>query len=591
MIKNINKFIHLLYVPTMNCNLACSYCYLGDNTQDLSHDDSYLNTLVFAVDKFLSAGVMPFNISLHGGEVTTLAKEDFRDIIGYIFNYYRANRGILSDAGFKVGEPHIKTNLYNLEKHIDTIRDFNVSVSGSLDLPLSLHDEYRLTKGGKGTLDRILENVRLLETLPNRKKVSATLFSEHVAHTDEIIRDIQWLADNTCLDMNDFNFMVGFVPKGGSKLHAMTADEQAEFHDRMYGAFAGTELDWGLRNTWFAEFGPGYCTNCDNCGEKFFLLERDGSIYSCVRGQRDPDCFYGNIFTDSVETILLRAREKMLSFIRRQPFNTQCADCGYLYLCKTGCPYVKNTYGTDLSYTCALQKKMYAAEPEKFPPDSDNEARVYDYVSAIYPQDSRLYRPKTKTVLPGQLPPITDIISSDPKLQKLYEEGIFILSIDENDYIPKPQILRLSREIVTVFKDSSITLYVKEGVLEAAEYPFANSLYIMLLSGNMLQYGDEGRIKQEHIMTHQIFTRTLQRTESDRPGFYKADLTEVLRPYYEYLSQEEPANIFFTTSDLRDYHYIKHKNNAYYHIQAINLPFHNIELDYIDPDKAEEMFQ
>ena len=38
---------------------------------------------------------------------------------------------------------------------------------------------------------------------------------------------------------------------------------------------------------------------------------------------------------------------------------------------------------------------------------------------------------------------------------------------------------------------------------------------------------------------------------------------------------------FFTTSSLRDYHYTKQKNNAYYHIQAINLPFQNIEFYYI----------
>ena len=29
-----NKFIHLLYVPTMACNMACKYCYLEDNTKD-----------------------------------------------------------------------------------------------------------------------------------------------------------------------------------------------------------------------------------------------------------------------------------------------------------------------------------------------------------------------------------------------------------------------------------------------------------------------------------------------------------------------------------------------------------------------------
>ena len=66
----MSRFIHLLYVPTMNCNMRCRYCYLGENTVELPSDKGYLETLRFAVEKFRAADVIPFNISLHGGEVT-----------------------------------------------------------------------------------------------------------------------------------------------------------------------------------------------------------------------------------------------------------------------------------------------------------------------------------------------------------------------------------------------------------------------------------------------------------------------------------------------------------------------------------------
>ena len=105
---------------------------------------------------------------------------------------------------------------------------------------------------------------------------------------------------------------------------------------------------------------------------------------------------------------------------------------------------------------------------------------------------------------------------------------------------------------------------------------------MMLLTGDMLQYGDEQRIKQEHIMTHQIFTNTIKKGKSNKDGYYCVDITPILSIYYKNLSSERPNNLFFTTTELRDYHYTKHKNNAYYHIQAINLPFQNIELFYID---------
>ena len=64
------KFIHLLYVPTMACNMQCRYCYLEDNTVDTLRGGDCLETLQYAIAKFREADVVPFNISLHGGEVT-----------------------------------------------------------------------------------------------------------------------------------------------------------------------------------------------------------------------------------------------------------------------------------------------------------------------------------------------------------------------------------------------------------------------------------------------------------------------------------------------------------------------------------------
>ena len=57
-----------------------------------------------------------------------------------------------------------------------------------------------------------------------------------------------------------------------------------------------------------------------------------------------------------------------------------------------------------------------------------------------------------------------------------------------------------------------------------------------------------------------------------------------IKEYKKHYSDSNTNNIFFTTSALRDYHYTKQKNNAYYHIQAINLPFQNIEFYYIDKE-------
>ncbi|MBR6278127.1 MAG: radical SAM protein [Bacteroidales bacterium] len=569
------KFIHLLYVPTMACNMACKYCYLEDNTKDKMQDFAPLETLKFAVEKFKASFVMPFNISLHGGEVTTLSKKDFYDIIKFINDYYSDNYDLISENGFRVGRPHIKTNLLSLDRHLDTIKEFNVSISGSLDLPISLHRDFRLTKGGDSTVEKILENLKLLEKLPNKKKVSATIFDEHFQRIDQIIEDIKFLNRNTCLDMNDFNFMIGFDYNSNGYLHALSQEKQVEFFLRMHKEFDGTDLDKGVNGAWFNEFSPEYCTNCDNCGEKFFLLEKNGDIYSCVRGQGHENFYYGNIYKNSVDEILQTAEFKIRVNHNSVGFNSECADCGWLYLCKTGCPFVKNVYKSDKSYTCLLQKELYKNrnyQPHKNPP-----LYAYEYLSKIHPDLATDFQPRSY-----EENSLRDLIAKDEKLKYIYDDKSFVLRINGlENYELQSQLLKPSRQIISLLENDRVEILVKKEVLEAqSDYPQNNALFIQLLSGDCHVYGDEQRLKQKHVATLQVYKFVLEKKQEN--GFYVYDISPFLWEYFPFLSRENSNNIFFTTTHLRDYHYVKQKNNAYYHISAVNLPFQNMEFNILE---------
>ena len=576
---NENKFIHLLYVPTMACNMACKYCYLEENTKDEWSKIKPLETLQYAINKFKNSNVIPFNISLHGGEVTTLSKADFHDLIKYISDYYRDNKRLIIDGGFKIGNPHIKTNLYDLEKHIDTIKEFNVSISGSLDLPLRLHDEYRVTKGNKKTLDRILSNIELLQDIPNKKKVSSTIFKEHYNYVNEIINDIKYLHKNTCLDMNDFNFMIGFDYNSNGILHHISDEEQLDLYNKMHEAFDGTDLDYGVNGPWFDEFGPEYCTNCNNCGEKFFLLEKNGDIYSCVRGQKNKDYYYGNIYKNSVEEILTTAKNKIFLNHNKQPLNEECTKCKYLYLCKTGCPFVKNTYNSNKSYTCKLQQQLY--KDRNMEQDPYNDEFVYEYVKTMRLEDKEKYYPSKKV---NEYASLEEIISNDKNLKYIYDDNSFILRTDDKDYKLSSQIIKKSRDIIYLTPNSDVKILMKKSLInELCDYPENNALYMMILSGNLVTYGDENRTKQRHVATHQIYKGVLDNCINDEE-YYIYDIKNLIKEYKNEYSNDKTNNLFFTTTALRDYHYNKQKNNAYYHIQAINLPFQNIEFYYIDKE-------
>ena len=578
------RFIHLLFAPTQECSMRCTYCYLDHDRMPTAPARDALETLNAAICALRAENVVPFALSLHGGEVTCLPPARFEALVAYIESYYRENAALIAAHGFPAPRPpHIKTNLLGIGRHLDAIARHNVSASGSLDLPLSLHRAYRLDRAEHDTLDQVLASLKLFEGLPNRVKASATIFSEHLARADELIADIRWLHENTCLDMNEFNFMIGFSDPAQAgapgALTPLTPEEQVRFFTLMHEAFDGTELDHGVNGAWFAEFTPDYCTGCANCGEKFFLLDAAGDVYSCVRGQGHEEFFYGNIFRDPVERILKTAKTKIFLAHNRAPLDEECANCPHLHLCRTGCPFVKTLYSSAKSYTCLLQKELYRTKPDLYPPSANPQADAYLYALKMHPIQAASLRPANVPTLPNDIPPLLDLIAADKQIAPVFDASAFRLVIDGETYPLESQVLRPVREIACISRESDIVLYVRKDILEArCTWPANNAVYLMLLSGDTVVYGDEGREKQEHVMTHQVFTGALSTMPSDDPTSYRLDLAPLLAPYYDLLSRERPNNLFVTTTALREAHYAKHKENAFYHIQTINLPFPNLEL-------------
>lgn len=281
-------------------------------------------------------------------------------------------------------------------------------------------------------ITEILANIELLRNIPNRKKVSATIFKEHIGRLDELKNDILFLHKNTCLDMNDLNFMIGFGGQDGL-LTPLSEEEQVQFYEEMHRAFDGTELDRGVNGAWFAEFTPNYCTGCTNCGEKFFLLERNGDVYSCVRGQGNKDFYYGNIYENSVSGIMDNARTKIFLAHNRSGFSDECAQCGYIGLCKTGCTFVKRLYGTEKSYTCLLQKRIYEHFPTIYPKVEDTRAEVYGYTLINHPQLSERFYKREFTVALA-MPTLEELIASDTRLKYIYSEDAFVLYADGTEF-------------------------------------------------------------------------------------------------------------------------------------------------------------
>ncbi len=584
-----NKLIHLLYVPTLNCNLKCDYCYLHEQTYTKSESsEKILETLDLALNKFDQANILPFNISLHGGEVTTLGSQTLEQLFIKIQSHYLANNDNLVSQGFRKFHPHIKTNLFCIDKHIELLRKYKVSISGSLDIPLKLHEKHRLTKNGKSSLNAICENIKKLSNYPHKKKISATLFTKHIENPNLFIKDIWYIHNELGFDMNNFNIMFGFCNYDcNEKLEQISDISQSRFYEVLKNEFIGTELEQGFKNSWFEEFTPNFCTNSINCGEKFFLLQSSGDIYSCVRGQGNKEFYFGNVYKDTIDDIIFEAQNKINFQHQTKGFHDECSICGYLSICNTGCPFVKHVNDSNKSYTCYLQKTLYSDNPLQFSSITDKKTIEYnkkEYIANVHPNlmNDHGEEEELPILITDELydktNELTKLIEEDSILKMLYSNTCVKLMFDGEIIDLKSQILKSSKEIFTFSKDCELQLLVSNDFFLAnTPEVVRNTLFLSMLRNTQIIYGDEKRLKQEHLFDYQVYYSNLIKKELQGTTYIEFDLRHFLIANEMYYKEGILNNLFITTSHLRNYHYEKQKKNAFYHIQAINLPFQNIE--------------
>ena len=593
------RSIHLLYVPTLFCNLGCSYCYLGEQTTSaaLKTDSSRaVATLRHALAALEAADVLAFNVSLHGGEVTTLPPAVLEELFGLIRQHYLKHFDALTALGHRKSAPHIKTNLYKFAPLYDLFDRHKVSISASIDLPLALHARHRTTRHGGEWLQRTHDNLRLLARYPHAKKISATLSAEHVQDIPALIADIWFIHRELGFDMNQMNLMFAFASalnaaeKGDATLTPATPAEQVALYEALTAAFTGSELEEGLKRHWFDEFKPSYCTNAVNCGERFYLLQSDGSVYSCVRGQGIPEFRYGNVYEDAITDILANGARQISQIHQQHGFDNSCHNCCHLPLCNTGCPVVKHQSRQGRSYTCALQQAIYHDNPQSFPAATTEDQQDYarHYALSIHPTlaFAEAEPPLPATVsLPNDLyedkNALSALIAADPLLQQLYRDDAWIIEIGDERIPLLSQLLKQRSTWHTLIPGDRIVLHVRRELFAAAcPEPVRNTLYLQMLRDTPVVYGDEQRSKQEHLFTYQLFHNCLE-ASSLGADWLQADLSGIIELHASHFRRGVLNNLLVTTAYLRDYHYQKQKNNAFYHIQAVNLPFPNLEFHYL----------
>lgn len=149
-----NSELHLIILPTEDCNFRCVYCYesfkRGAMSQDLQ--DSIVTYLEKNIEKYESIYIEWFGGDpLHAPDVVLSLGKRLFDI---------------THAHGKEWKSHMTTNGYNLTPELAPelfkigITNLTITIDGLCDD----HDSRRVLNGGGGTFERIMDNLQYLKT-------------------------------------------------------------------------------------------------------------------------------------------------------------------------------------------------------------------------------------------------------------------------------------------------------------------------------------------------------------------------------------------------------------------------------------------
>ncbi len=345
--KSSNAELHITVLTTLQCNFACDYCFQGDHGDYNKFAEKMTLDTAQRIGDWIERELDRVNpdklhLMFFGGE----------PLLNIPVMYCIAERmkAATSARGLKQTISIITNGLLLTEDVVDRMLPWGLyGVKITLDGDRDTHNRMRPLRGGQGTFDRIVENVRKIA----HKTLVAIGGNYDEASVDSYPALLDFLRKQ---DFADQIVKVNFkpvvrdqvvAPKGVLPLIPVNAQGKP------------------LGGTCMTSAGAGTGSSCDSCGfaeeSMSFLREEtkrhgfatpdgvhggpchvhmkhahtvgpDGSLYPCAGFTGDKGQSVGHI-DDRQDPIRQATREK---FNRLSPWS-ECGDCAYIPVCAGGC--------------------------------------------------------------------------------------------------------------------------------------------------------------------------------------------------------------------------------------------------------------
>ena len=350
------------------CNLACRYCYYLDKAEIYAGRETVMSPemLETVIREYIRANDVPeIQFNWHGGEPLVLGPAFFRKAVELERKY----------ADGKVIFNTIQTNgTLITPEWAEFFAENRFLVGISIDGPGSVHDRYRLDKGGAPTFDRVMKGLEFLKAAGVEFNTLSAVSKAGEGRGKEIYKFLKAAGSRYMQFMPVLEHVLDnrIVPPStpGSKpgKWSVSAEGFGEFLCEIFDywvkrdvgkVFVG-QFDAALAS--WCGAAPGICVYNRTCGGNS-VIEHNGDVYPCDHFVY-PAYRLGNIATDDLRAMMKSDAQIRFGMDKRDSLPKKCLDCRYLFACNGECPKHRfsstSTGETGLNALCEGYKRFYS---------------------------------------------------------------------------------------------------------------------------------------------------------------------------------------------------------------------------------------
>jgi serine-type anaerobic sulfatase-maturating enzyme len=379
--ENTPHGIHVVAKPIGPvCNLNCEYCFYLEKQALFGPGEQYRmsdDVLSAFISNYITTQPTPVvEFVWQGGEPTLLGIDFFKRVVDLQKPF----------AGTKTITNSLQTNGTLLTEEWCAFLSRNGFMIGiSIDGPKDVHDRYRYDREGKGTFDKVMRGLRLLQKHKVEYNVLSAVARETARHGLEVYR---FLRDHG-VEFIQFSPVVERMPDACSAQHGLKlacpasldktepqtevtpwAVKPVEYGDFLIAVYEEwvrhdvgkvfvMNFEWAL-NAWIGNPSP-VCIHAEQCGRSL-VIEHTGDVYACDHCVY-PEYRLGNVSSEALPALAERSRQAGFGVAKETALPRWCRECQVLAACRGGCPkhrFIMSNYEEPgLHYLCEGYKKFF----------------------------------------------------------------------------------------------------------------------------------------------------------------------------------------------------------------------------------------